>query len=381
MLLKIYDVWAYYVLFAFLLLPMGYSRAKQKAQSLREKATELALPRLATALVDFHKVQCYFMQAVQIAAITTIKTGRLEANNLQQLYNTWAFVHIISVSGFLPTTFVLLNLQSIGKRSWYLTILTTVTVAISAVALFMTRSFSPSQYDIQYLKDIQGTSACGGKDPTIWCLDTSPFRDKSIGLRGTGNGDDVVPLLIFSTIILVFVILEAMQIQNTVMARDWKRRFLSSKKLDKVQISLVRSWSFTAQKVRDLNNLCWGSKAGQALHIENPRHSRWYPSKLLRLLNKTLRQIRFHWKRYMVNIMYFTIWILYICFFSQSMTYFASFAGGETNLVSRNWTFGQIVGMTVWAEPLVEFLYLEISKYCSILQAIQYSSTVFSPTH
>ena len=31
-------------------------------------------------------------------------------------------------------------------------------------------------------------------------------------------------------------------------------------------------------------------------------------------------------------------------------------------MVSFEWSFGQIVGITVWAEPLVEYAYLEISE-------------------
>ncbi|KAL8830012.1 MAG: hypothetical protein Q9191_001676 [Dirinaria sp. TL-2023a] len=98
------------------------------ARTIHMKAKERALPRLAAALVEFQKAQCYFMIAVQIAAMVTISDGRLQSTSLQQLYNNWVAVGVISGSGFLPVTFNLLCLQSTGKRSWYLTLLSTITV-------------------------------------------------------------------------------------------------------------------------------------------------------------------------------------------------------------------------------------------------------------
>ena len=63
-LVKVYDVWVCYILIALLSMRIGYTRARQKTQKIRKKAKKLALPRLAAALVDFQKIQRYFMLAV-----------------------------------------------------------------------------------------------------------------------------------------------------------------------------------------------------------------------------------------------------------------------------------------------------------------------------
>lgn len=88
------------------------------------------------------------MLAVQIAAMVTVSRGQLEPINLQQLYNNWEVVHVVSISGFLPVTLVILSLHSVGKKSWYLTTLSIVTVGVSIGTLFMTGSFSPTLKDM-----------------------------------------------------------------------------------------------------------------------------------------------------------------------------------------------------------------------------------------
>lgn len=61
----------------------------------------------------------------------------------------------------------------------------------------------------------------------------------------------------------------------------------------------------------------------------------------------------------MVYSLYALSWGSYLFFISQLMFYFSLFL--EFGMVNSNWNFGQIVGITVWAEPLVEYAYLELS--------------------
>ena len=97
----------FYLLLFVLFWYHGYAQAKRLASSVQKTARERALPRLTAALVEFQKAQCYFMIAVQIAAVATMSGSRLQPTSFQQLYNNWGAVHTISISGMLPITFTL----------------------------------------------------------------------------------------------------------------------------------------------------------------------------------------------------------------------------------------------------------------------------------
>ena len=120
--------------------------------------------------VDFQKAQCFFMLAIQIAAQVVVKRGGFQPNNLQQLYNTFILIQSVCISGYLPITFTLFTLLVGGNSSWFLFILSAITVAVSAVTLSNNQDFSPNKEDLQYLGMLTGPSSCGNKDPTIYCL-------------------------------------------------------------------------------------------------------------------------------------------------------------------------------------------------------------------
>ena len=276
------------------------------------------------------------MLAVQIAAIVTISKGKSEANNLQQLYNNWEVVHVISISGFLPTSFNLLCLQSVGKRSWYLTILSTITVGISIVTLFRTGSFSPSLKDMDDLAKKSSTMEfCGNQDPTLYCLERY-MDDATIGSSSTNI------MLIFSLIILVYLIVDLLPIPKSMFYIYCSARLERSKTF-RITAAMVARVLSKARQFLDLSYIWLAAR----------RERNGFAASVLRISE--------YWRSMLVIFLYTSAWGLYLFFISELMSYFQLFL--TYGMVNRTWNFGQIVGITVWAEPLVEFAYLELSTF------------------
>ena len=165
----------YYVCFGALLLPRGYSKAKKAAQRIGSRHRNKHLPSLTGAMAEFQKAQCFFMLAINIAALIIRNRGGSQPSNLQQLYNTYVLIKSISISGYLPVTFTLFTLHLVDVVSWYLLVLSAVTVLVSIATLFVVGSFSPSPDDLDYLsqqslKDVP--DSCGPRNLAVYCYTT-----------------------------------------------------------------------------------------------------------------------------------------------------------------------------------------------------------------
>ena len=163
----------YYICFGALLYPRGYSRAKKIAQRIRNKSRNKHLPSLTGALAEFQKAQCFFMMAINVAALVNRNSGGFQPNSLQQLYNTYVLIKSISISGYLPVTFTLFTLHLVDVVSWYLLVLSIVTVIVSIATLFVIGSFNPGQKDMDYLSQqamTGGPANCGSYNPAVYCL-------------------------------------------------------------------------------------------------------------------------------------------------------------------------------------------------------------------
>ncbi|KAI9843917.1 MAG: hypothetical protein M1838_002413 [Thelocarpon superellum] len=83
--LKWWDSGLYYTCLVARLARQGYVEAQRRA--LRTEARHLQhKERLIVALVEFQKAQCFFMLAVQIAALVVLHDGLLAASNLEQIF-------------------------------------------------------------------------------------------------------------------------------------------------------------------------------------------------------------------------------------------------------------------------------------------------------
>lgn len=92
----------------------------------------------------------------------------------------------------------------------------------------------------------------------------------------------------------------------------------------------------------------------------NPNTPLWI-LKLRNALAASFLRISEDWRPILVNLLYTLAWGVYLFYFSELMSYLELFL--TYGMINFSWNFGQIVGITVWAEPLVEYAYLELSTF------------------
>ena len=131
------------------------------------------LASLTAALTDFQKAQCFFMLAINIAALVNNANGGLLPVSLQQLYDNYLLLAIVSISGYLPVTATLLALHMVDMISAYLLALSGCTVALSVATAAAVGVFKPSRGDLNSIQAqvAKGTDKnCGNLDLTVYCL-------------------------------------------------------------------------------------------------------------------------------------------------------------------------------------------------------------------
>ena len=348
MLLVVFKTLIFYILLFVLIWFHGYARASKLATSVQKKARERALPRLAAALVEFQKAQCYFMIAVQIAAVATVSEGRLKPTTLQQLYNNWEAVRAISISGMLPITFNLLCLQYAGKSSWYLNLLSTVTFCISATSLFETKAFAPKLNDMTTLQDQSlGLSDCDNYDSSVYCL-ARYFDDTDLG---SNSG-----VIIFAYSLLILIILY-IPLLKTRVSRFYRRGQMRLRHLEIFRI-VVPLYDRVSSKLGRAFEIVY-TRSLVEKKIWSTDAPRWMIT-LRKWIGTGALIVRNDWQAIALNIFFLAAWGFYLFYFSVFMNILMLFL--DNRMVNFEWSFGQIVGITVWAEPLVEYAYLELSE-------------------
>ncbi|KAL8800168.1 MAG: hypothetical protein Q9182_005369 [Xanthomendoza sp. 2 TL-2023] len=207
-LLRIFDFWIYFLTIALLGCLYGFKEAQAKAEWVRQSALRHRVPNLISALFEFQKAQCFFMIAVQAAAIITVQQGGFEAKTLQQLSNSYSAITLVAICGYLPVVFTLLNLHGANQDSWYVIALATITVVISGVTAFTTKEFKPSQNDLIGLHNVTGSwASCGNKNPTTFCLSphtVDPFE----------YGGGAKHIFIFCIIVLTLIVIDKFRISQ-----------------------------------------------------------------------------------------------------------------------------------------------------------------------
>ncbi|KAL8767426.1 MAG: hypothetical protein Q9194_005993, partial [Teloschistes cf. exilis] len=212
--LRLFDFWLYYALLVFFLL-VDRNQAYERAERIKRTNLRYRIPNLISALIEFQKAQCFFMIAVQIAAIIIARKGGFGAQTLQQLSNSYSAITLLAICGYLLVVVTLVNLHGAGKSSWYLMVLSTITVVVSGVTLFTTRKFNPAAGDVAHLYNVTGHwASCGFHDPTTWCLD----RQKVDPFSYPGGTEQT---FIFCLIVLAFLFLDELRTLPLIRKRLW----------------------------------------------------------------------------------------------------------------------------------------------------------------
>ena len=196
----------YYCCFVVRSLGHGHRAGKEYAQKIGAKWGNKRLPTVISALTEFQKAQCFFMLAINIAAQINRGRGGWQPTSLQQLFNNYIFIKAISVSGYLPITLTLFTLHTVDMVSWYLVILSVLTVAISTATLVDIGNFVPSHDDVGYLSQqaaTGGPSECANENILVYCLDSGNYVTGQ-----TGSGLEAYKILGFCLFMLVLLILK-----------------------------------------------------------------------------------------------------------------------------------------------------------------------------
>ena len=218
-------------------LPSRVGRVNDAAKPAQGNSVTFENRRLAcltAALTDFQKAQCFFMLAINIAALANKANGGLLPLSLQQLYDNYLLLASVSVSGYLPITTTLLALHMVDMISAYLLALSGCTVALSIATAVAVGVFKPSQGDLNSLQAqaAKGThDQCGSMDLTIYCLQRQ---------NNDTNNADVWGIMGYCIIILSYIFayhLNAFRDPLKRQTRPWVLRFAS-------WVSSIRSLQF-----------------------------------------------------------------------------------------------------------------------------------------
>ncbi|KAL8671677.1 MAG: hypothetical protein Q9168_003825 [Polycauliona sp. 1 TL-2023] len=323
-LLRLFDFWIYYLTLAFLGCFRGFERAKVKAEWAKRSGLRHRVPNLISALFEFQKAQCFFMIAVQAAAIIIVKGGGFDAKTLQQLSNSYSAITLVAICGYLPVVFTLLNLHGAGQDSWYVIALSTVTVVIAGVTAFTTKRFVPSPNDLADLRNVTGSwLSCGKRNPTTFCLSNDTVDPFSFG-------GGVKHTFIFCIIVLGFLVLDKLRTS--------------------LHLSLAKA---TTQTTRSPHHIKTASPKQRTV-------SGFSTLSRLSVVQTYYGSLNMETKKIISNVVYGCIWMLFLFFYGRCIFLLSKWINGQSGVIGPStWSFGQIVGITVWVPSLIQYLYLE----------------------
>ena len=391
--------WAAYYLSLGIFALSPKANRQRRAQRIRTRGRTVRLDALTSALADFHKAQCFFVLAINIAAQVDRAKGGLQPQSLQQLYNTWVLIKSISIGGYLPVTFTLFTLHLVNIVSWYLLSLTICTVAVSITTLITIGNFNPSDADISYLSQASATGGpplCGERTPGAWCY----IPNSMDYYNSTDPSNGAYSMLGFCVFILFLLMAKQLWadgylsqlashrvfrkncwrikhierwystgrgafIATLEVFRTVQQKTLEHRKTQQLRRSFsyhILSWKALSRQMLSWRVLSWTQSEGFTRVAERTKRDlrlRGILAKeaIIRVFRST--DWRKASKSTFIVLFYATMTGFYVQFFimfCQDLAWFAS-------KVSNSWSFGQIVAITVWAEPLCEYIHLEIREF------------------
>jgi hypothetical protein len=273
---------------------------------------------LKSMLVEFQEAQCFFMLATQIAVLISFgnQAKFYGPKDEAQLDMDNYLGQIIGTGGLLPISLVLFTLNNIGMISWYILILSGITLATSSATVIISTKNEDNGYTPSSLAGFYDTASidsCGGYPPPIvfcdevWYKSTiSQYFDQKV-LSWTY----IFPLVVFSVI------------------------------LSQLLLTLPRLSRFVKGML--------------------PQLSRLEGSKLVTYLNVL----------WIVAISILYLFAIYS--YLANLYYLNKFGAIDTS----NWTLGQIVAVTIWAPVLLKYIY---SACCKFIPSAVFHIPLLYPT-
>lgn len=278
------------------------------------------MDRIVTALIEFHKAQCYFSSVIQVTALSLFHRAKVSIDNPMDTPSNWfdtSVLIVLATGGLIPINLTFSCLTRYGRQSWYLLNLSLITSTLATATL------SASYYYAARFSDTYANNMA---------YDFSAGR-----LRGTCD------LTHPETVVSLSQIVVPLCGNSNLVNNEMSKEIISNWWTWLVWTNCV-VWSF----------FCLGKKCYDTVAL-NPYR---------RLLQDRLQRYRFtrflsrHHNDYKVWIVIAVIpWSL--CFASQFWLFAAYF---QHSVISFEWSFGQIIAITVWLPCIIEYVYIEFRK-------------------
>jgi hypothetical protein len=261
---------------------------------------------LVTGLVEFHKAQCFFSSTIQIASLSY---GLYTIDLL-----TVFLVIPLATNGIIPVVFGHLLVLRYGRSTLYITVLTAISWALSSLVywslyMHLIPIKRDSELDVyeNVMYQLSANSDCGGFSALTACPENllQGFDE----IRSSFRQIDRLTPVLWTWGTFAFFALVLYQVYRSMLRRgDNRARYL--------------------KKVRDQN-----------LNALNTP-----------FLRAALGTAGCFWIATVIFVAAMGIQL--------SLLYVES----SVKMISDGWSFGQIVAITIWVPPAVEYLYLQISK-------------------
>ena len=267
------------------------------------------MTNLATALLDFHKAQCYFISAVEIAALVLARQayGDYKDNKPPAVFDILLALPL-SLNGIVPVIFSLSCIALYSRLSWHIILLSTITIALSTGVLASTYKW------ILRISDDFGPDMLSVTNAEAAHQFVPSFSNLVCGSE-SGNLENVLTRksIRFAVIWLIYTYCIAWALWCLLM-QVFKK---STKQSPKTNVN-----------------------AG---------------------LKKTcMRLLRFVSRSKLARYGYAILLVVWGLCFAYHFYLYSLFT--RSSLVSGQWSFGQIIAVTVWIPSIVELLYIEHGK-------------------
>lgn len=139
--------------------------------------------------------------AIAIAIFAIVCTGTIGAWTLESLWRTYRMMREVALGGVVPITITLVQLWIADQLSWYLIILSALTIIISAVASFVSLSVHKGYENLAQNAPLT-MERCSNHHPAEWCL-----ADRSAHVKGlaTNSWGIVAVVLCATTVGLLWI--------------------------------------------------------------------------------------------------------------------------------------------------------------------------------
>lgn len=258
----------------------------------------------SSVLSEFHKAQCYFAIALQIAALIL-----LTSQERQVTFTSINLVLLVGLDGVLPVVATLYTLMTFGEKAWYTVSLSLVSIIFSSyTGLYVSTrllGFGPGVIDTGTTSQYSPT--CGNNGPEAICLGF-PNEEGDNGGAAAATAGITIVMDIVAAGLLIWMIAED---ETTHLGAKLKSLVLRRRS---------------------------GHEAGSSVPTTT--------SPLKRALVMAFHTL--------------TSLAILACIFLELFWFHEIFIGSWVNF--KDWSFGQVVGLMTWSGVFVEWAYLEYCK-------------------